>query len=747
MIALLLLLTLLSQDLAQDIEKADDALNAKQYDTALEIYNKVLKQDPKQLGCLVGRSGAKLGKKDFDGAVEDASLAIKGGYVSEHAFVYRAMAKYGKKDFPGAIDDLRWGIVANPKNVYTYLLKAAYREESGDLVGAIDDVSDAIRIDGRNPDLWSERAELKRKNGDSRGAVVDFANAIRLEPDKPEHYYGRGMAHHDNSSDYLAIQDFKKVLELNPKHFLAMHYLGAACAAIKDRAGALEWYTKALQLGPDSAATLSDRAGVEIQLGKLDAALADVDRSIKANPAELAAFYRRSTILLAKGQWTEAKAEYERMLKLGPDDWSGRLVAKDMLAVLPELAADKSTEPIAKRLIEEARALIAKKSYAPAIVLLEEAIQIDVTAKVAFELLAQAHFERDDNKLGDHRASMNRILEAAEFGQGLSPTARKILFQRTSFVLGGLLWIARHQSADGRWSDHSFGEACGKDGSPRCEGKGRVEDDLRATSVALLAFLGAGYSQLSKDVYGEGSMGKTFADGLAWLLKQQKADGSFGDPKSERFLQDHAIATIALSEAYGMTAAEPYKEPATKAVAFLISARTAGKGWADPETTGWALLALWSAEMSELPGAAKELKDALEVARGSILTGKPLEGGSGELLVMAAAACARKPGKELAPRLDKLVPPNANPMQLYLGTLATRFGGSDDRWKSWKDRVKPILFGSCPKIGDNLCLAGAWDPVAKEGRLLTTAFNVLSLELYYNYVNAFGSMSDPKDEK
>jgi hypothetical protein len=210
-----------------------------------------------------------------------------------------------------------------------------------------------------------------------------------------------------------------------------------------------------------------------------------------------------------------------------------------------------------------------------------------------------------------------------------------------------------------------------------------------------------------------------------------------------------------MSEAYGMTAAAQLQEPATKAVVFLVSRKIAGKGWpktkaeagANAETTGWALLALWSAWRSEIPGAEKELKEALEMARSSVLSGKPLEGGLAELLGMAAAACTRKPGKELEPRLDKLVPDPADLLRLYVGTLAMRYGGSEARWKAWKERIKPLIVTPAPPVGDNLCVAGSWNPDPKEGRLMTTTFNVLTLELYYGYLNTLGSMEEPKDDK
>ena len=93
----LLLVALLSQDVTKDLENADAALNSGDFDTAIGLYTKAFRQDPKQVECLVGRSRAKLGKKDFDGAIDDATLAIKSGLQNSHVFVYRAMAKYGKK--------------------------------------------------------------------------------------------------------------------------------------------------------------------------------------------------------------------------------------------------------------------------------------------------------------------------------------------------------------------------------------------------------------------------------------------------------------------------------------------------------------------------------------------------------------------------------------------------------------------------------------------------------------------------
>src|SRR6185369_14311659 len=67
-----------------------------------------------------------------------------------------------------------------------------------------------------------------------------------------------------------------------------------------------------------------------------------------------------------------------------------------------------------------------------------------------------------------------------------------------SAVLAALKWLARHQNPDGSWSAESFDARCS---GAKCVGKGEKDYDVGVTGLSLLAFLGAGYTQLSKDEY------------------------------------------------------------------------------------------------------------------------------------------------------------------------------------------------------------------------------------------------------
>ncbi len=69
---------------------------------------------------------------------------------------------------------------------------------------------------------------------------------------------------------------------------------------------------------------------------------------------------------------------------------------------------------------------------------------------------------------------------------------------------------------------------------------------------------------------------------------------------------------------------------------------------------------------------------------------------------------------------------------------------ADADWDAWNRVMRRVLIKSQEKEG---CAAGSWDPNRptadnwgeKGGRLMTTSFNALTLEVYYRYLPMFKS--------
>ncbi len=180
-----------------------------------------------------------------------------------------------------------------------------------------------------------------------------------------------------------------------------------------------------------------------------------------------------------------------------------------------------------------------------------------------------------------------------------------------SAVLAGLRWLARHQSEDGSWKAEAFDNQCG--GGFKCSGHGYAQFDAGLTGLSLLAFLGAGFTHLSRSSYEDPythkkiSFGQCVRKGLDYLISVQDQEGCFGTRTGE-FMYNHSIAALAMTEAYGLTNAAVYRFPAQKGIDFITVAQNPYLAWRyhvkpgenDTSVTGWCIMALKSAEISEL---------------------------------------------------------------------------------------------------------------------------------------------------
>jgi hypothetical protein len=374
---------------------------------------------------------------------------------------------------------------------------------------------------------------------------------------------------------------------------------------------------------------------------------------------------------------------------------------------------------------------------------------------------------------GPYGGRFNRVAR----GPGTTP-------QTESAVIAALKWLAHHQGPDGGWGAESFQSQCT---GGHCGGIGEKDYDTGITALSLLAFLGAGFSQLSKDELSDPidpsrklRFGEVVKKGLQWLLSHQDPEGCIGE-RGMKYMYNHTVAALCLSEAYGMTASSPLKDPAQKAIDFIVAAQNPGKGWRysakcgdnDTSVSGWAIMALKSAELSELTfprtayeGALNWLDEATETngyarvgynARG---TGKVYVPAKNEQFdhheSMSAVAVMSRifiQKKKSLPALNAVnllasdLPEwKTNKIDFYYWyytslALFQYDGPEGPLWKKWNEPMKSALVPN-QHTGKDGCRNGSWDSEVDrwgfEGsRVYSTAINALTLEVYYRYANVF----------
>jgi len=177
----------------------------------------------------------------------------------------------------------------------------------------------------------------------------------------------------------------------------------------------------------------------------------------------------------------------------------------------------------------------------------------------------------------------------------------------------GLLWLARHQAANGAWlfeHPHCIDPFGRPSQQCLCRTKGYIEGHTKAsTSIALLPFLGAGNTHLDgpyKEVVYRGlEQLKTILD---IELKELHPDNPNFVSTFSGDLYGYGLTTLVMAEAFGMTGDPDLERYVNALTVFLARHQHPLGGWryelgqpGDITVTGWQVVALKS---SQLAGAA-----------------------------------------------------------------------------------------------------------------------------------------------
>ncbi|MGL6095697.1 MAG: prenyltransferase/squalene oxidase repeat-containing protein, partial [Fimbriiglobus sp.] len=279
-------------------------------------------------------------------------------------------------------------------------------------------------------------------------------------------------------------------------------------------------------------------------------------------------------------------------------------------------------------------------------------------------------------------------------------------------------------------------------------------DPVAASGMSLLPFLAAGYTHVN------GPFRPTVEGGLKWLIKDQKTDGSFGSTRGQ-CMYTHAIATVSLCEAYGMTNDRTLLHEATrKAVQHIIDSQGDDGSWGyapkstgDTSIVGWQIQALHSAKLGgQIPVPdevfAKARKFLDRVSAGSTKATYGYRGPVASPSMTSVGLLCRNymdgwtadhPGMADGVTYLLTAPQRRNfdMYFLYYATQVVHFHGGPAWSKQWNPFVRDLLVQlQVVAAGD---LAGSWDPDGGTiggscGRLGTTCLALLTLEVYYRHL-------------
>jgi hypothetical protein len=307
----------------------------------------------------------------------------------------------------------------------------------------------------------------------------------------------------------------------------------------------------------------------------------------------------------------------------------------------------------------------------------------------------------------------------------------------------GLHWLALHQLEDGSWRfKHHEGPCRGA-----CRNPGTVDTTTGATGLALLPFLGAGYTS---EV---GPYQETVKKGLYYLTSRMLITPQGGDLQ-EGTMYAHGIASIALCEAYAMTGDPTLREPAQLAVDFICAAQHEKGGWryypgmpGDTTVFGWQMMALKSAKLANLEVPSPVIENAMSYLdsvqdQGGAVYGylRPERGPSPTAIGLLTRMYYGWPRDDTrlargVGYLDGLGPSRTDMyFNYYAGQVMHHYQGGSV-WERWNEQVREHLIATQATEGHE---RGSWYFADRHGsaggRHYTTAMSLMILEVYYRHM-------------
>ena len=329
-------------------------------------------------------------------------------------------------------------------------------------------------------------------------------------------------------------------------------------------------------------------------------------------------------------------------------------------------------------------------------------------------------------------------------------------------VEAALVWLAKHQYRDGGWSTSFVDPNCPCQG--QCTHGSTEQLDLKrpaATGLALLSFLGAGYT------HQEGKYKDEVYRGLMFLMDHIKNDnpdridprfpGQFTSTLSKHEMYEQGIATLAICEAFQMTHDPILKNTCQRAVDFISQAQHYDGSWGyhpktpgDLSIVGWQMMSIKSANSSDLtinPHRIQKIDSFLNTQQsdGGARYGYRGTAPTRSMTSIGLLMRLYRGNPKTDPRMFRGAAyvadggPSRTDFYLnyYASQLLFQLGGQP--WQNWNARLREHLIQSQNQIGHE---AGSWYFDDEErppsnsigGRLYCTTLAAMTLEVYYRYM-------------
>ena len=493
--AALLHLPTLAQMKAETSRFYEDALRRyekEDFSGAVIQLKNALKLDKDQLAVHALLGKALLANGDIVAAEVAFSEAMRLG-VSRSEVVLplaQVLVNQGKQKL--LLTDERFALAGLPRNVQAslLLLKAGANADLGEMRDGLAAIKEARAINPNEPGSWLSEVPIRIRGGQLPEAQAAGEKALSLAPESAAAHYALGQVAHVRGELKVAVG----------------------------------WYDKALQMRPLDVEARVSRAGLLMDLGRLDDAEADIESLLKTSPIEPRASYLKALLAERQGKQADARDAYNRVTGLLDP------VPPEFLRYRPQLLMLGGMSHYALRQFEKARPYL-------------EGVQRQQPGSPVAKLLAKIHLsEKNVDRAIDTLEAYVRahptdaqalmLLASSNMSQGRYTRASQLLQQALTMqdTPGAHALLGLNMLGSSRYAEAATELEAAVNKDPR---------QVQAGSALIALYLKGGYAEKAVPVAQRLVKAQPRNPGLHMLLGD--ALGASGDSKRARSAYEDAL--------------------------------------------------------------------------------------------------------------------------------------------------------------------------------------------------------------
>ncbi|MFX1418827.1 MAG: tetratricopeptide repeat protein [Promethearchaeota archaeon] len=344
-------------EVAEVVNRANKLVEQKDYEKAIEIYNKALVMTNKMY--LTNEMEKEVGKiKSQIYETEIKQLVGKGDLAEEQKLKEREIEKLKKRlDYAQSIDDPERRVAEMTKikklidDVHSEEIKILI--EQGSQLAEVKKYDDAFKFyenalkvndmmespDVKNKDLIKtsykneliNRANFEIENKNYDNAIQHCRRALDLDDIFVEAYYHLGLAYHLKKKYDAAIENFQRAVDYDKKHINSWKAMGLSYEAKEDYDNALKNLEKSVEIDPNFAEGWYNLGNVYKIRNKFDEAIESYIKAININTEFAEAWFFMGNAYFDKKDYNNAIQCLEKAIKINPN------LAQDINPLIKEL--------------------------------------------------------------------------------------------------------------------------------------------------------------------------------------------------------------------------------------------------------------------------------------------------------------------------------------------------------------------------------------------------------------------------